>query len=204
MASISRQVTARQPFRLYVYAVLVSASVIWFAVALPIGNPLQWGALLPIITGAIVGVRWHQSSKRVQAQQLISARLARLPSDFLVLHNLIIPAPWGPNPIDHLLLSRFGVVVVADGVASRWMLEQVEAVRALLFAQGFKSPQVPVRSLVLLPPGSSDIRTIESDAPVIRVEQIRLHHLAPVNEAVLSPGQIDLIARTLRDLAQRT
>lgn len=143
------------------------------------------------------GFRWFQGATRSRVRQLISSRLARLPSDFVVLHDLTVPAPWGHSHVDHLILSRFGLVVVADGPSPNWMLEQVEAVRSLLFAQGLMNPVVPIRSLVLLPPGAPDAHIVESDAPVIRVEQVRLNHLAPSKQPVLHSGQIKSILREL-------
>lgn len=200
MASIPRPAAQRQPFRLYVTSLLILTIALGLAVVLPEGHPVLWGTPFMLIAGVLLGALWFRASRRARAQQLVAARLARLPGDFVILHDLLIPAPWGNNQIDHLILSRFGVVVVANGIKSRWMLEQVEAVRTLLFSQGFKAPQIPVRSLVVVPPGMSDPHAIESDAPVIRVEQIRLQHVAPSTEAVLSQEQIERISRELTEV----
>lgn len=138
---------------------------------------------------------------RAQAGRVISARLSRLPVDFAVLHDLHVPAPWGVSHIDHVILSRFGLVVAANGPSSGWMLEQVEAVRSYLIAVGATSTSTPVRSLVILPPGARDTAVAESDAPVIRIEQVRLSHVAPSPDPVLAPEQVRKVFLCLEQFA---
>lgn len=156
-------------------------------------------ALLPLM--AWFCFRLLQVRSRAEAGRLIGARLSRLPDDFVVLHDLQVPAPWGVSRIDHVILSRFGLVVAANGPTSGWMLEQVEAVRSYLIALGATTPSTPVRALVLLPPGTPDTAVAESDAPVVRVEQVRLGHVAPSRDPVIAPEQVRKVFMYLQQLA---
>jgi hypothetical protein len=125
---------------------------------------------------------------------LVGHRLARLPDDFIVLDELTIPAPWGAAEIDHLILSRFGIVVVGDGPAPGWMTGQVEAVRSHLFSRGLFHPGLPIQPLILLPPGVPRLTQAQPDCPVVRVEQVRLEHLAPNLAPNLTPHQVREVA----------
>lgn len=195
MTSMSRPTFSRPTWWFYIMGAVLLGAALALALILPQGNPLLW-AVLPLVgLGSWFGLRWHRQRTWNRAKHLIHQRLQRLPEDFVVLHEVAIPAPWGEARFDHLILSRFGVVVVADGLGPRWMLEQVEAVRSFLFSTGHKSPLIPVRPLVLIPPGTTESVPIESDAPVIRVEQIRLHHIAPSQAGVLSPEQVKALHR---------
>ncbi len=202
MTTLPRPTVSRLSWRYYLSGALLLTTALLISLIIPSHHPLEWTVPPFLLAGTWLGFRWRRERVRSRAHSLIAARLERLPQDFTVLHALMIQAPWGRTRIDHLILSRFGVVVVADGIGNRWMLEQVEAVRSLLFAHGHKSPLIPVRSLVLLPPGASDSQTVESDAPVVRVDQVRLHHVAPSSEAILPPEQIRSLTRQLYDLQE--
>ncbi|MDB4896108.1 MAG: hypothetical protein JWN15_2370 [Firmicutes bacterium] len=158
---------------------------------------VRWASVLLLPTAAWSLLHWQQCVVQARARMAIGRRLSRLPADFLVLHGVVIPSPWGVIEVDHLILSRFGIVVVGDGPTPGWMLERVEAVRSLLFARGLAQPGLPMRPLILLPPGAAQPHRADRDASAIRVEQLSLEHLAPSRLPVLTASQIQLIARSL-------
>lgn len=158
---------------------------------------VRWTGLLFLALAGWCGVRSHHLAARAKACRSIGSRLARLPRDFVVVNDLTIRAPWGSTHVDHIIVSRYGAVVVSDGDPHDWMGEKVEAVRSLLFARGLLRPPFPVRSLVLLPPGLDESRVIQLDAPVVRVDRISLEHLAPGTQPVLTPAQIAAVWQCL-------
>lgn len=160
-------------------------------IALPLAAVTLW-----------TGLGWWRGNTAQRARIAIGLRLARLPRDFIVLNELLIPAPWGATAIDHVILSRFGVVVVGDGPASGWMMERVEAIRSLLVARGVAHGSIPMRPLVLLPPGRPVGPMVRSDSPAVKVELVSLIHLAPCTRPVLSDEQVQAIARCLMQLQQ--
>lgn len=158
---------------------------------------MRWASIILLPPAAWALLQWERRVVQARTRLAIGRRLSRLPGDFLVLHGVVIPSPWGTIEVDHLILSRFGIVVVGDGPTPGWMLERVEAVRSLLFARGLALPGLPIQPLILLPPGVTRRRQGDPDASAIRVEQVSLEHLAPSRSAVLSISQIQLIARSL-------
>jgi hypothetical protein len=157
-----------------------------------------WASLGLLPISGWCGVDWVRTAARRRARQSISARLSRLPDDFFLLNDLTIPAPWGDTHIDHIILSRWGLVAVADGTDPGWMLQRVEAIRTLLFTYGLLSQRtVPIAPLVLLPPGAPLPPRLQYDGLTIRVEHLRLNHLAPSSQPVLSEGDIAAIAQCL-------
>jgi len=177
-------------------AVVLSAGFVLTQVEASRGTT-RWASLAALPLVAWFCFRLVQVRTRAETGRVIGARLSRLPSDFIVLHDLRVPAPWGETCVDHVILSRFGLVVAANGPASGWMLEQVEAVRSFLIALGATTPSTPVRSLVLLPPGTPDSAVAESDAPVVRVEHVRLRHVAPSQDPILTPDQLERVHQCL-------
>lgn len=157
-----------------------------------------WASLGLLPLSGWCGVDWVRASARRRAKQSISARLARLPDDFYLLNDLTIPAPWGVTHIDHVILSRWGLVVVAAGAGPGWMLQRVEAIRTLLFTHGLLSGRtVPVSPLILLPPGAPLPERLQYDGLTVRIEHLRLNHLAPSNQSVLTDEDLAAIARCL-------
>ncbi|HYF93563.1 MAG TPA: hypothetical protein VD969_15220 [Symbiobacteriaceae bacterium] len=157
----------------------------------------QWVSLALIPLSAWCGVDWVRTAARTREQQSIRARLSRLPDDFYLLHDLVIPAPWGKSPVDQVVVSRFGVVVIGTGVSAGRMVEQVEAVRSLLFMYGVTKPSVPVRPLILLPPGAPAPKRLQYGIPTLRVEHLRLDHLAPSAQPVLTEEQVETVAQCI-------
>lgn len=157
----------------------------------------QWASLGLIPLSGWCGVDWVRSTARQRAKASISARLARLPDDFYLLNDLTIPAPWGSSRIDQVIVSRFGLVVICAAPVRGWMPERVEAVRSLLFTAGLAQPSLPVTPLILLPPGAQPPRQVEYGVPTVRIENLRLSHLAPGGQAVLTEDQVATIAQAL-------
>lgn len=193
MAERLQPVLPRQWAPVCTGGVLLGAGGLLLAKFLGAGSPISWAGWSLVPAGLWVGLLWRRISHRVRTEQVVRSRLARLPAEFTVLNGLVIPAPWGTARIDHLIVSRFGIVVVANGPCSDWMLAQVEAVRSLLVSEGLAPVSAPVKPLVVIAPGVPDSALAESDAPVVRVEQIRLGHVAPSNETILHPNQVKAI-----------
>lgn len=177
-------------------ALAAGSQVLWL-------NTLRgWASLALLAPSAWFFVRWWLVWRRLQVSRAIGNRLSRLPADFIILNNLVVPAPWGYSQLDHLIVSRFGLVVVADGPSTDWLMEQIEAVRSLLVSRGLSQASLPIRPLILLPPGASEARQADGDTPVIRVEYVRLTHIAPSSEPVMTPDQVNAIAHYLLHLQQ--
>ena len=157
----------------------------------------RWAGLALIPITGWCCVDWLRARARYRARRSIGARLSRLPDDFYLLNDLVIPAPWGETQIDQVVISRYGIAVVGAGPATGSMPERVEAVRSLLFTYGLTRPSLAVRALVLLPPGSQPPKHVQYGIPTLRVEHLRLHHLAPSHEPVLSHEQVATIAQCL-------
>lgn len=191
---MTRPTVSRHRAPYYMVGCLLLAGAFLSAQMLTYGNPVQWASLAILPVTLWCAYRWRQVSHRVKISQVICDRLNRLPGDFVVMHNLAVPAPWGTTLVDHVIVSRFGVVVAADGPATRWMMEQVEAVRSLLFSRSLTSVHLPVRPLVLIAPGSANVGSVELGTPIVRVDHVRLAHLAPSSEPLLSPAQVTAIA----------
>lgn len=200
MAILTRSSVPRERTPYYMAGFFVLAAAFIAAQVLTFGNRVQWGTLALLPAAIWFGHRWRRALQQRRYGQAISARLGRLPRDFTVLHNLSIPAPWGRTQVDHVIISRFGIVVAADGPGPAWMLEQVEAVRSLLYARRLTTPQVPVRPLILLAPGFPADFMSDFSIPKVSVEQIRLSHLAPGQELALNQAQINAIAASLVEL----
>lgn len=190
MAVLPRTLATRQQVPYYLLACILMVGASATAQYITFGTPIQWFGLAFLPLAVWSGWRWYQVSHKAKTSQLIRERLARLPSDFAVLNDLVVPAPWGAIRIDHLLISRFGIVVIADGPTSLWMTGQVEAVRSLVVSQGLAGAGVPIRPLVLLPMGTPPKFAFQWDAPVVRVDLIELSHIAPSRHAVLDPKQM--------------
>lgn len=202
MAVLPKTLATRQQVPYYFLACMLLVGAFAAAQYVTFGTPVQWLSLAILPLAVWSGWRWYQMSTKVKTSQMIKERLARLPSDFAVLHDLVIPAPWGANRIDHLLISRFGIVVIADGPTSHWMTGQVEAIRSLLVSRGLANASVPIRALVLLPMGTSPKFVFQWDAPVVRVDLIELSHIAPSRHAVLDPKQMQWIIGHLSQIQQ--
>lgn len=158
---------------------------------------LRWAglALIPLPGWCLINLA--RISARYRARRSVGARLSRLPDDFYLLHDLTVPAPWGETQIDQVVISRFGLVVVGAGPVPGWMPERVEAIRTLLFVNGVAATSLPVRPLILLPPGAPPPRRLQYGIPTIRIEHLRLHNLAPAREAVLTDQEVETIAQCL-------
>lgn len=161
----------------------------------PVHPIMKWSSLLLPPAVSWLFVEWYGARRRYRIRAAVRAHLNRLPDDFMVLHDLILPAPWGLARVDQIILSRYGVVVVSDGPPQGWMCERIEAVRTLLFARGLMRANFPIGPLILLPPGVSSLR--HAGVPVVRVEHLHLDDLAPSRAPVLSAAQVQLIARCL-------
>ncbi|HWI50946.1 MAG TPA: nuclease-related domain-containing protein [Symbiobacteriaceae bacterium] len=159
--------------------------------------PARWAGLALIPITGWCCVDWLHARSRYRARRSIGARLSRLPDDFYLLNDLVIPSPWGEIQMDQVVISRYGIAVIGAGPAAGSLPERVEAVRSLLFTYGLTRPSLAVRGLVLLPPGSQPPRQIQYGVPTLRVEHLRLHHLAPSHEPVLSHEQVATIAQCL-------
>ncbi|HWI61612.1 MAG TPA: nuclease-related domain-containing protein [Symbiobacteriaceae bacterium] len=157
----------------------------------------RWASLALLPVAGWCCFVWVRRSTRSRARRSIGIRLQRLPDDFYLLNDVRIPAPWGETQIDQIVISRFGLVVIGAGPRAGWMPEQVEAVRTLLFTYGIVQPSVPVRPLILLPPGAPPPKRLQYGVPTLRVEHLRLHHLAPSREAILTDPQVATIAQCL-------
>ncbi|MDF2629768.1 MAG: hypothetical protein K0R39_3599 [Symbiobacteriaceae bacterium] len=193
---ISSRRRIRHPWQLYGCVALTLGAAAGCVLA-PTPATL-WASLGLLPLSGWCGVDWVRATARRRAKQSISARLSRLPDDFYLLNDLTIPAPWGNTHIDHIILSRWGMVVVTAGADSGWMLQRVEAVRTLLFTNGLLSKRsVPMSALVLLPPGAPLPERLQSDGLTIRVEHLRLNHLAPSNQPVLAERDVAIIAQCL-------
>lgn len=153
-----------------------------------------------VVTGLICFFRWWQITTRAKEAKEIREHLENLPDDFEVLHDLDVPSGWGYTHVDHVILSRFGVVVALDGPLTEWVVERTEAVRSFLIGIGAVRPSAPVRSLVLLPPGGSRASVHRWGAPIVGVEEIRTHHLAPMPEPVFSRHELATISECLRQM----
>lgn len=162
----------------------------------PVHPVLRWSSLVlpPVVSWLFV--EWHSSRKRHRVRAAVQSHLCRLPDDFMILHDLVLPAPWGRISVDQIILSRYGVVVVNDGTPRGWMCERVEAVRTLLFSSGIMHPGFPIAPLILLPPGAAQGYG-NSGVPVVRVESLRLIDLAPSRTPVLTQTAIQQVARCL-------
>lgn len=157
-----------------------------------------WASLGLLPLSGWFGIDWVRTAARRRARQSISARLSRLPDDFCLLNDLTIPAPWGDTHIDHIILSRWGLVVVTAGGGTGWMLQRVEAVRTLLFSYGLLARRsVPIAPLVVLPPGAPLPERLQHDGLTVRVEHLRLNHLAPSTQPVLTDEDVAAIAQCL-------
>lgn len=161
----------------------------------PVHPVLRWSSLLLPPAVSWLFVEWYGARRRFRIRAAVRAHLNRLPDDFMVLHDLVLPAPWGVTRVDQIILSRYGVVVVSDGPPQGWMCERVEAVRTLLFARGLMRASFPIGPLILLPPGAQACSN--TGVSVVRVEHLTLEDLAPVRAPVLTHSQIQLIARCL-------
>lgn len=157
----------------------------------------RWASLALLPISGWCCFDWVRSSARSRARRSIGIRLQRLPDDFYLLNDLRLPAPWGETQVDQIVISRFGLVVIGAGSRAGSMPERVEAVRTLLFTYGIVQPSVPVRPLILLPPGSPPPRQLQYGVPTLRVEHLRLHHLAPNRDAILTDQQVATIAQCL-------
>lgn len=202
MAVLPRNLATRQQVPYYLLACMLMVGAFAAAQYMAFGTPTQWLSLAFLPLAIWSGWRWYQMSNKVKTSQMIKERLARLPSDFAVLHDLVVPAPWGATRVDHLLISRFGIVVIADGPTSYWMTGQIEAIRSWLVSRGLASAAVPIRALVLLPMGTSPKFVFQWDAPVVRVDLIELGHIAPSRHAVLDPKQMQGIIGYLAQIQQ--
>jgi hypothetical protein len=186
---------SRQPWRLAGCLLLTLASATASLTAdLPAA---RWGTLALIPISGWFGFDFARTSSRVRSKQAVRARLMRLPNDFYLLHDLVIPAPWGETRCDAIVISRFGVIVVGAGPRSAWVPGQVEAVRSVLFTHGLTQPPVPVGGLVMLPPGATVGACRPLDVPVVGVDQLQLRHLTPGGKTVLTDEQVGTIAQCL-------
>lgn len=165
---------------------------------LPVPSHIRWAGLSLLPLAGWLSAAAVQSGRRLQAQAAIRARLSRLPAEFTILDNVVVAAPWGRRQIDHVILSRYGVIIASAGMPRGAMCERVEAVRTLLFGARLMGPAFPIRPLILLPPGTHEPSLPPGeDAPVVRVEHLRLEHLAPAGFAALSPAQLQQITQCL-------
>jgi hypothetical protein len=182
-------------WRLY-GSLLVSAA--FLATNLISHSPLiHYGSYGLLAAAGLCWALWVYSAAQLRARRAVSSRLTRLPDDFMLLNDLVIAAPWGQTRLDQIILSRFGIVVVSTGPPRRWLVEQVEAVRSLLFGRGLLHSGLPVGSLILLPPGATSPVGTSDGAPIIPVEHLRLEHLAPSRTPVLTQAQMRAIAHCL-------
>lgn len=167
---------------------------------LPVPAHVQWAGLSLLPLAGWLGLAGLQSGRHRRNQAAIRSRLSRLPAEFTILDDVVVPAPWGRRQIDHVILSRYGVIIASAGMPRGAMCERVEAVRTLLFGARLMGPAFPIRPLILLPPGSNELPVHPGEnAPVVRVEHLRLEHLAPAGYAVLNPVQLQQITQCLRD-----
>lgn len=181
-------------------ATFLFALTIALTILLSIQHPFQWVSLawLPVILFLTMKWRAHAEIERVRL--VITNRLKRLPSEFTVLHQVKVLAPWGYSRIDHLILSQFGIVVASNDPESNRLSEQVEAVRYLLSSTGLAPATSPILSLTLLPPATVAPPKSFGQAPVVSVEQVRLNHLAPSTTAVFSTEQLHSITQFITHL----
>lgn len=175
-------------------AVTVGLLVAYHSMA---SSPYRWASLVLLPIAGVCWLRWVRFKARRKARRAVGARLTRLPDDFMILYDVVVPSPWGRTHMDQVILSRFGVVVASVGPPDGWVGGQVEAVRTLLFHQGLMRPPFPLAPLILLPPGSAERRRVHNGVLMVRVEQLRLEHLAPSRTPVLSAAQIQAIAQCL-------
>lgn len=182
-------------WRLYVsLGVSLAFLVLWFGTSSPV---LHFGSFAVLLAAGLSWANWGYSRARRRARLAVNSRLNRLPDDFMLMGSLEIPSPWGHIRLDEVVLSRFGIVIVSAGPPQRWLMEQVEAVRSHLFAKGLLWSGLPIGSLILLPPGLSAPLPAADGAPIIRVESLRLEHLAPSRTPVLTQAQIRELAECL-------
>ncbi|HYG60692.1 MAG TPA: nuclease-related domain-containing protein [Symbiobacteriaceae bacterium] len=184
-----------QPWRLYGAATLLSVALL--VQLLPQPGFLRWSSVVLAAQAAWWCHAWYRAQARAANRRLIAARLTRLPDDFVILHDLTLPAPWGKTRIDEVILSRYGAVAVSAGLPEGWMCERVEAIRTLLFHKGCLQPSMKVMPLILLPPRARVPRQVEPLVKVVWVEYLRFDHLAPSQQPVLNDTQVRAVAHCL-------
>jgi len=192
----------------YLYGAMVATVLFSLSIALSasysIQHPFHWMFLAWIPVILFLAVKWRLQADRERVQLLITNRLKRLPSEFIVLHQIKVLAPWGNSRIDHLILSRFGIVVGSNDPESNHLSEQVEAIRYLLSSTGLAPAAIPIVPLTLLPPGTVAPSRNFGQASVISVEHVRLNHIAPSTTAVFSTEQVHSITQFITQLQHVT
>ena len=164
---------------------------------LPVPVVLRWCSLVLLLPAFWWARTVYREAARTRHKREIGARLTRLPDDFVILHDVTLPAPWGKTHIDEVVVSRFGLVAVSAGLPSGTMCERVESIRTLLFQHGHLQPALKVIPLVLLPPRARPVRHDEPNVRVVGVEYLRFDHLAPHQQPVLTDQRVRAMAQCL-------
>lgn len=183
------------PWRPFGAAALIL--VAFLLLVLPAAATLRWLSPFLLLPAAWWTHTLYQTAVRSRHKREIGARLTRLPDDFIILHHVTLPAPWGKAHFDQVVVSRFGLVVISAGIPQGSMCERVEALRTLLFQHGHLRPALKVIPLVLLPPRSRPAHLAESNVRVVGVEHLRFDHLAPHQQPVLTDQQVRAMAQCL-------
>ena len=69
--------------------------------------------IIPIVSLAIY-LAWYNSpsQKGKRREQYVVKILEQLPSDYIVLNDLVFPTDKGITQVDHIVLSKFGVFAI--------------------------------------------------------------------------------------------